>query len=94
LGCSSINIDNVGEDMNIMVQRLFPPAVLIAMIAFSSTPAPLASSEPSAQAVSSRQGTAATAKDWPTYNCDVLGWRHNAGETTLSSANVGALEEK
>ena len=80
--------------MNILVQRISPPAVLIAMIAFSSTPAPLASSEPSAQAVSSRQGTAATAKDWPTYNCDVLGWRHNAGETTLSSANVGALEEK
>jgi len=34
------------------------------------------------------------AKDWPTYNCDVLGWRHNAGETDLSRANVGRLEEK
>jgi polyvinyl alcohol dehydrogenase (cytochrome) len=34
------------------------------------------------------------AKDWPTYNCDVLGWRHNAGETVLSRANVGRLEEK
>ena len=34
------------------------------------------------------------AKDWPTYNCDVLGWRHNAGETALSRANVGRLEEK
>jgi outer membrane protein assembly factor BamB len=28
------------------------------------------------------------------YNCDVLGWRHNAGETTLSRENVGRLEEK
>ena len=28
-------------------------------------------------------------KDWPTYNCDVLGWRLNAGETALSRANVG-----
>ena len=33
------------------------------------------------------------AKDWPTYNCDVLGWRYNAGETALSRANVGRLEE-
>src|SRR5262249_34515619 len=48
----------------------------------------------SAQAVSSRQGTAATAKDWPRYNCDVLGWGHNAGETTLSRATVGAMEEQ
>jgi outer membrane protein assembly factor BamB len=34
------------------------------------------------------------AKDWPMYNCDVLGWRHNAGESTLSRENVGRLEEK
>src|SRR5215472_915263 len=37
---------------------------------------------------------AADTKDWPTYNCNVLGWRHNAGETALSRANVGRLEEK
>jgi outer membrane protein assembly factor BamB len=34
------------------------------------------------------------AKDWAMYNCDVLGWRHNAGETALSKANVARLEEK
>jgi outer membrane protein assembly factor BamB len=34
------------------------------------------------------------AKDWPTYNHDVLGWRHNAGETALGKANAGRLEEK
>jgi polyvinyl alcohol dehydrogenase (cytochrome) len=28
------------------------------------------------------------------YNCDVLGSRHNAGETTLSKENVGRLDEK
>jgi outer membrane protein assembly factor BamB len=28
------------------------------------------------------------------YNSDVLGWRHNAGETALSSADVPRLEEK
>jgi outer membrane protein assembly factor BamB len=28
------------------------------------------------------------------YNCDVLGWRHNTGETALSKAGVGRLEEK
>jgi outer membrane protein assembly factor BamB len=32
--------------------------------------------------------------DWPTYNCDVLGSRHNAGETALGKADVGRLEEK
>jgi outer membrane protein assembly factor BamB len=37
---------------------------------------------------------ASAAKDWPTYNCDVLGWRHNAAETALSKENVGRLEEK
>jgi outer membrane protein assembly factor BamB len=33
-------------------------------------------------------------KDWPMYNGDVLGWRHNGGETALSRANVARLEEK
>jgi outer membrane protein assembly factor BamB len=28
------------------------------------------------------------------YNCDVLGWRHSAGETALDEANVARLEEK
>ena len=28
------------------------------------------------------------------YNGDVLGWRHNAGETALSKADVARLEEK
>jgi polyvinyl alcohol dehydrogenase (cytochrome) len=36
----------------------------------------------------------ADAKDWPTYNGDVLGSRHNAGETALSTTNVARLEEK
>lgn len=35
-----------------------------------------------------------TAKDWPTYNCEVTGSRHNASETALSPANVGGLVEK
>ena len=33
-------------------------------------------------------------QDWPTYNCDVGGSRHNAGEKALSKENVGRLEEK
>lgn len=36
----------------------------------------------------------ADARDWPTYNCDVLGSRHNTGETALSRAEVARLEEK
>ena len=35
-----------------------------------------------------------SAKDWPTYNGDVGGSRHNAGEKSLSKENVGRLEEK
>lgn len=34
------------------------------------------------------------ARDWPTYNGDVLGTRHNAGETSLSAKSVARLEEK
>jgi polyvinyl alcohol dehydrogenase (cytochrome) len=34
------------------------------------------------------------AKDWPMYNCDVLGSRYNAGETALSPETVGRLVEK
>src|SRR5262249_17920649 len=40
------------------------------------------------------QGKASDAKDWPMYNCDVLGSRHNKGETSLSKETVGRLEEK
>jgi polyvinyl alcohol dehydrogenase (cytochrome) len=33
-------------------------------------------------------------KDWPMYNCDLIGTRHNRGETAISKANAGQLEEK
>jgi glucose dehydrogenase len=33
-------------------------------------------------------------KDWPTYNRDVIGTRHNRGETALDKTNVSRLEEK
>jgi polyvinyl alcohol dehydrogenase (cytochrome) len=33
-------------------------------------------------------------KDWPTYNGDVRGTRHNRGETALGPASAGRLEEK
>ena len=32
--------------------------------------------------------------DWPMYNCDVTGSRHNRGETTIDKSNAGRLEEK
>ncbi len=32
--------------------------------------------------------------DWPTYNCDVLGTRHNKGEKKLGKDNVAGLVEK
>ena len=35
-----------------------------------------------------------SANDWPTYNGDVVGSRHNAGEKALAKENVGRLEEK
>jgi polyvinyl alcohol dehydrogenase (cytochrome) len=34
------------------------------------------------------------AKDWPMYNRDVLGTRHNRGETAVGPSKVGRLEEK
>jgi polyvinyl alcohol dehydrogenase (cytochrome) len=34
------------------------------------------------------------AKDWPMYNRDVIGTRHNPAETAISVANAGRLEEK
>jgi glucose dehydrogenase len=39
-------------------------------------------------------GFASDPKDWPSYNGDAAGSRHNAGETALGKANVGKLEEK
>jgi hypothetical protein len=36
----------------------------------------------------------ADAKDWPTYNHDVLGSRYNPGETAIGRDNAGRLEEK
>ena len=36
----------------------------------------------------------ADAKDWPMYNRDVIGTRHNRGETAIGKANAGRLEEK
>ena len=47
-----------------------------------------------ARTLGKKAGVAVDAKDWPMYNCDVLGWRHNAGETALSKADVARLEEK
>jgi polyvinyl alcohol dehydrogenase (cytochrome) len=41
-----------------------------------------------------KAGGAVDDKDWPMYNCDVLGSRHNSGEITLSNANIGQLKEK
>ncbi len=39
-------------------------------------------------------GAADDGKDWPMYNRDVLGTRHNPGETALSPASISRLEEK
>jgi len=33
-------------------------------------------------------------KDWPSYNHDVAGTRHNRGETAIGKSNAGKLEEK
>ncbi len=36
----------------------------------------------------------ADAKDWPMYNHDVIGTRHNPGETAIGPGDAGRLEEK
>jgi polyvinyl alcohol dehydrogenase (cytochrome) len=33
-------------------------------------------------------------KDWPMYNADIIGTRHNRGETAIDRTNAGRLEEK
>jgi outer membrane protein assembly factor BamB len=33
-------------------------------------------------------------KDWPMYNRDTIGTRHNQGETAIDKSNAGQLEEK
>jgi polyvinyl alcohol dehydrogenase (cytochrome) len=35
-----------------------------------------------------------SSNDWPTYNRDVSGSRHNPGETAIDKSSVGRLEEK
>jgi hypothetical protein len=47
-----------------------------------------------ARTLRKKAGVAVDAKDWPMYNCDVLGSRHNAGESALDKADVARLEEK
>ncbi len=39
-------------------------------------------------------GLSSDPKDWPLYNADVLGTRHNRGETALKPENVAGLVEK
>ena len=41
-----------------------------------------------------RGSAQADAKDWPTYNHDVLGSRYNQGEKAIGRDNAGRLEEK
>lgn len=45
------------------------------------------------QSSTSRAQPAAT-KDWPTYNCDVIGSRYNRAETAIGKSNAPKLEEK
>src|SRR5687768_2483881 len=37
---------------------------------------------------------AADAGDWPMYNRDVRGWRHNSAERTINPSNAARIEEK
>ncbi|HWY86297.1 MAG TPA: hypothetical protein VNX28_06220 [Gemmataceae bacterium] len=39
-------------------------------------------------------GVSADPNDWPMYNRDVIGTRHNTGETAISPENAGQLVEK
>ena len=41
-----------------------------------------------------RAGEFDPARDWPTYNRDLLGWRYNPGESAIGRKNAGQLVEK
>jgi outer membrane protein assembly factor BamB len=44
--------------------------------------------------VGASAGAQSDTKDWPMYNHDVIGTRHNSGEAAISSQNAGQLVEK
>src|SRR5437879_2822486 len=55
--------------------------VVIAIILWAALPSTLALAQ-------------GDAKDWPMYNRDIVGTRHNRGETAIDTTNAGRLEEK
>jgi glucose dehydrogenase len=69
------------------------PYLLPVVAVTACCPGPLPAAElpvTSAAAVT----VSADPNDWPTYNHDFLGTRHNTGETSLNRENVGRLVEK
>jgi polyvinyl alcohol dehydrogenase (cytochrome) len=78
--------------MNTVAHKVILGVVLTACVLGGHSGRPLASE--SSRVGPGGRSEAPGDKDWPMYNRDVLGWRHNAAETTLSPANVGRLEEK
>jgi polyvinyl alcohol dehydrogenase (cytochrome) len=67
---------------------LIPILGTLAAVAVAETPRKKAESEARPVAISDDPA------DWPMYNRDVLGTRHNPAEKTLSKDNVGQLIEK
>lgn len=67
---------------------IFVPAILIVALAASGSVWQESSAADALAAVS------ADPNDWPMYNRDVIGTRHNPGEKSLSKDNVGRLVER
>src|SRR5262249_25596929 len=60
----------------------------------SADHSPHASLAKEARALRKEASVAIDPDDWPMYNRDVLGWRHNPNETALNKSDVARLEEK
>jgi polyvinyl alcohol dehydrogenase (cytochrome) len=66
----------------------------LSAVALRENHSPPAKAGQAARTLRKAAGVAIDAKDWPTYNGDVLGSRRNAGETALDRAHVPRLEER
>jgi glucose dehydrogenase len=69
-----------------MGSRFIIPAAVVLAVPFAVLLADPHSDQPAS--------APANAADWPMYNYDVIGTRHNVGERSLGKDNVARLEEK
>jgi glucose dehydrogenase len=71
-----------------------PRAILVLLVLVLSLLSGLPGAEERIKEAKQAVSTSADPRDWPMYNRDVLGTRHNTGEKALGKDTVGKLVEK